>query len=165
VLVEPAVLELAEVETQVAYLAPGQLLATAEPVTVRTVLGSCVAVCLYDPLLRVGGMNHFLLPESRGGGEASFRYGDAAMEGLWRELARLGAGALGLRARVFGGARVLSGISDLMHLGERNVECALAWLGERRVPVVERHVLGSRARRIEFCVQDGAARIRLLGAA
>lgn len=151
--------------SEVTYLAPGQLFATNASITLRTVLGSCVAVCLYDSLLGVGGMNHFLLPGSSGSRDSSFRYGDAAMAGLWRELERLGAGPIGLRARVFGGARVLSGLSELMHLGKRNVDYALGWLAKRRVPVVERQVLGDRARRVEFRVSDGSAHVRLLGAA
>jgi chemotaxis protein CheD len=158
-------LETSAPATEVTYLAPGQLFAASGPVTLRTVLGSCVAVCLYDPLLGVGGMNHFLLPEATGTRDSSFRYGNVAMAGLWRELERLGAGPIGLRARVFGGARVLSGLSELMHLGKRNVDYALGWLAERRIPVVERQVLGDRARRVEFCVSDGNARVRLLGAA
>jgi chemotaxis protein CheD len=150
--------------SEIRYLAPGQLVATADPVTLRTVLGSCVAVCLHDAVLGVGGMNHFLLPGSRGPHDASFRYCEPAMAGLLRELELLGASRVRLRARIYGGARVLSGLSDLMHLGQRNVDGALAWLAERGVPVVERNVLGTRARRLEFGVSDGNARVRLLGA-
>jgi len=145
------------------YLAPGQLVATAEPRTLRTVLGSCVSVCLYDPLLRIGGMNHFLLPGTGTSGEPSSRYGEHAMATLWNEVVALGAASSGLRAYVYGGARVLAGVSDLMHLGQRNVECALAWLAERRVPIDDRNVLGTRARRLEFRVSDGVATLRILG--
>lgn len=147
------------------YLAPGQVVATAEPRTLRTVLGSCVAVCLYDPVQRIGGMNHFLLPGTGTSAEASSRYGEHAMAMLWNELLALGALPSGLRSCVFGGARVLAGISDLMHLGQRNVECALSWLADNRVPIDDRDVLGTRARRVEFRVSDGVATVRTLGAA
>lgn len=145
------------------YLAPGQVFATAEARTLKTVLGSCVAVCLYDPVLQIGGMNHFLLPGSGTSGEPSSRYGEHAMAALWNEIEGLGGLPTGIRACVFGGARVLAGIADLMHLGQRNVDCALEWLSERRVPIVDRHVLGTRARRLEFRVNDGVADVRILG--
>ena len=157
-------LDVASTPNPIAYLAPGQLLASAEALTLRTVLGSCVAVCLYDPLLRVGGMNHFLLPGKGGSAEGAFRYGEAALSGLLREIEGLGGSLLGMRARIFGGARVLGGLSELMHLGQRNVEYALEWLSEKRVPIVERDVLGARARRLEFDIGEGVARVRLLGA-
>jgi chemotaxis protein CheD len=157
------VLEVAHDANGTVYLAPGQLFATAEPRTLRTVLGSCVAVCLYDPVLRVGGMNHFLLPGTGTSAEPSGRYGEHAMTVLWDELVALGAHPTGVRACVFGGARVLAGISDLMHLGQRNVEFALAWLAARRIAIDDRNVLGTRARRVEFRVSDGVATVRMLG--
>jgi len=145
------------------YLAPGQLHASSEPCTMATVLGSCVSVCLYDAKLRQGGMNHFLLPGEREGAESSHRYGGAALSGLLEELQRLGSPARHLQAGVFGGARILAGVSELMHLGERNVEFAFEWLREQRIPIVARDVLGPRARRLEFRSNDGTTRIRLLG--
>jgi chemotaxis protein CheD len=158
------VLEPAHETSGTTYLAPGQVFATAAPRTLKTVLGSCVAVCLYDPVLQIGGMNHFLLPGSGTSGEPSCRYGEHAMASLWNEVAALGGLPSGIRASVFGGARVIAGIADLMHLGQRNVECALAWLSERRVPIVDRHVLGTHARRLEFRVSEGMANVRILGA-
>ena len=156
-------LEAAHETSGATYLAPGQVFATDEPLTLRTVLGSCVAVCLYDPVMRVGGMNHFLLPGTGTSGEPSSRYGEHAMTILWSQLLGFGALPTGIRACVFGGARVLGGLSDLMHLGRRNVECALEWLSARHVPIDDRHVLGTRARRIEFRVGEGLASVRILG--
>jgi chemotaxis protein CheD len=144
------------------YLAPGQLIATAERCVVKTVLGSCVAVCLYDPELRVGGMNHYLLPDEGGGGD-SFRHAGPALDGLLSAVQELGTSARRLHAYVFGGARVLPGISDLMHLGRRNAEYAFGWLEQRRIPALRRDVLGTRARRVEFHLGDGSSSVRVLG--
>jgi chemotaxis protein CheD len=146
------------------YLAPGQLVASADRCVLKTVLGSCVSVCLYDPSLRVGGMNHFLLPDAAGE-SSSFRYARPALDGLLAAVEELGGTARRMQACVFGGARVLPGISDLMHLGERNVEFAFAWLMERRIPAVTRDVLGSLARRVEFHLADGSSHVRVLGGA
>jgi chemotaxis protein CheD len=108
-------------------------------------------------------MNHFLLPGTGTSGEPSTRYGEHAMATLWNQVLALGAPPSGVRAYVYGGARVLAGISDLMHLGQRNVECAVGWLAERRIPIDDRNVLGTFARRVEFRVNDAVATVRILG--
>src|SRR4051812_49955421 len=69
-------------QRDILYVEPGQLLACTEPRRLRTILGSCVSVCLYDPSLRIGGMNHFMLPRAPQADVLSFRYGDRAMAGL-----------------------------------------------------------------------------------
>jgi chemotaxis protein CheD len=150
--------------SETVYLAPGQLVVTPEPCLLTTVLGSCVAVVLHDPVRRIAGMNHFLLPgtgESRSG---SYRYAEPSLDRLAHELELLGCRVSELRAGVFGGARVLVGISDLLHLGESNVEASFAWLRARAIPVFARDVLGDRARRLKFNVADGTTGVRLLGA-
>ena len=82
-------------------------------VTLTTVLGSCVAACLFDPIRGVGGMNHFLLAESGAGGESAMRYGAYAMEVLINDLMKLGASRERLRAKVFGGAKMMSALNDI----------------------------------------------------
>ena len=148
---------------QMHYVEPGQLLVCAEPRRLRTILGSCVSVCLYDPSLRIGGMNHFMLAHSRTDGAASFRYGDVAMQGLLDRMLRLGSEPRQLCAHVYGGAKVLSAISDLLHLGQLNVEFAFTWLEQQRIQVVSSGVLGTRARRLELDVESGRCVEQLLG--
>jgi chemotaxis protein CheD len=148
---------------EILYLEPGHLVVCTEPCRLRTVLGSCVAVCLYDAELRHGGMNHFMLPESPSSLETSSRYGARAMPTLLSRLERLGSERRSLSASVFGGACVLFGGSELMHLGRRNVDFALGWLEENGITVVERRVLGERARRLEFDIESGHCTERLLG--
>jgi chemotaxis protein CheD len=152
-------------DREVLYLEPGHLLVCTEPCRLRTVLGSCVAVCLYDPELRHGGMNHFMLPESPSSLETSCRYGNRAMPALVARLERLGSDRRSLCASVFGGACVLFPASGLMHLGRRNVDFALQWLEHHGISVVQSNVLGSTARRLEFDIETGACIERSLGVA
>lgn len=151
-------------DEDVLYVEPGQLLVCTEPRRLRTILGSCVSVCLYEPTQRMGGMNHFLLPRSPESEGRSFRYGDAAMRGLIERLERLGCERRALCAHVFGGARVLSALSETLHLGRCNVDFALGWLQQQGVTVVGSCVLGSVARRLEFDIATGICLAQLLGA-
>jgi chemotaxis protein CheD len=157
--------ETLEAASHVVYIAPGQLAVARDRSVLKTILGSCVAVCLYDPALRVGGMNHFLLPAACTAHDGSFRHGERAMSELLRRVSELGSCARELCAGVYGGARVLGELSAITHLGERNVEFALAWLEARQIPVVAHEVLGARARRVEFSVETGQSRIQVLGEA
>jgi chemotaxis protein CheD len=150
-------------ESEILYVEPGQLLVCTEPRRLRTVLGSCVSVCLYDPKLRQGGMNHFMLPASASADVTSTRYGDQAMKALVERLERLGSDRRQLTASVFGGARVLFEMTELMHLGRRNVDFALEWLSNEGIQVVAQGVLGQAARRLEFDIASGECTERKLG--
>jgi chemotaxis protein CheD len=83
--------------------------------TLQTVLGSCVAACLHDPVRGIGGMNHFLLPDDGTG--TDMRYASAAMERLVNELLKNGADRGRLQAKLFGGASIMSNLPDI---GRRN---------------------------------------------
>jgi chemotaxis protein CheD len=119
---------------------------------------------MYDPKLRHGGMNHFMLPTSASSEMVSTRYGDHAMRGLVERLERLGSDRRQLNASVFGGARVLFDITELMHLGRRNVEFAMEWLSDAGIAIGAQSVLGTAARRLEFDIASGACYERKLGA-
>jgi chemotaxis protein CheD len=95
--------------------------------------------------------------------EKSFRHGDRALTALVARFERLGSEPGRLRASVFGGARVLSSMSELMHLGRRNVEYALGWLTEAGISVVASDLLGSVGRRLDFHVGSGSTSVRVLG--
>jgi chemotaxis protein CheD len=155
--------ESTQVESAILYVEPGQLLVSTEPHVLRTILGSCVSVCLYDPLLRQGGMNHFMLPSARSAEERSFRYGDRSLLAMVERLERLGSSRHKLCASVFGGARMLSGVSETLHLGRRNAEFALDWLYEHRIQVIASGLLGDLARRLDFDLSSGSCSARPLG--
>jgi chemotaxis protein CheD len=133
-----------------------------EPTAITTVLGSCVAVCLHDPVATVGGMNHYLLPThvSR---EQSLRFGTVAIEALLAEVLARGAGRTRLQAKVFGGASVM-GVPDAgqRRLGDENVKLALRQLAGLAIPVVDGDVGGTRGRKLVFHSDDGSAWVRLL---
>ncbi|MBI5068919.1 MAG: chemotaxis protein CheD [Deltaproteobacteria bacterium] len=145
------------------YLQPGNVHSASEPTAITTVLGSCVSVCLYDPRARVGGMNHFLLPNPVNR-ERSARFGNVAMEELVEAVTRLGASLGSLRAKVFGGAAVLGTTrpSSKLHLGEENARLALGALLDLGIPMVDGDVGGNRGRKVVFFTDDGTAWMRTL---
>src|SRR5690242_19096441 len=142
-------------DPEVLYVEPGQLQVSTEPCRIRTILGSCVAVCLFDPELQHGGLNHFMLPVAPSAHELSTRYGNRAMRTLVDRLVRLGSEPRRLCASVYGGARVLFGDTEFLHLGRQNVEFAMQWLADAGVSVVGTGVGGMSARRIEFNATTG----------
>ncbi|MBF0095500.1 MAG: chemotaxis protein CheD, partial [Alphaproteobacteria bacterium] len=115
----------ATLRSQQVHLFPGEMICFPEPRLITTILGSCVAVCLWDKSLRFGGMNHFLLPSWEHQGEPSLRYGNVAVEALVREMLDLGSRMEDLRAKVFGGANVLPTSGDNPTIGTRNIEMAI----------------------------------------
>ena len=107
----------------------GEYYSSREPAVISTVLGPCVAVCLYDKTTKIGGMNHILMP---GNGKSSSkpcklesRYAMNAMELLINQMMQLGADRYSLTAKIFGGASILSAISPDFSLGMKNVEYVL----------------------------------------
>ncbi len=145
------------------YLHPGRIFVSAEPSTVRMVLGSCVAVCLWDPLRRVGGANHFLLPYPVGSGQDSPRFGNVAVQRLIEKLLALGCPKPNLLAKLFGGSCVLEAFQEKeTHLGTKNVVVARKLLKEEGIPVVAEDVGGQRGRRVIFQTDDGSAWVRRL---
>jgi len=142
------------------YLQPGELCTAAEPTEVVTLLGSCVAVCLFDPVAEVGGVNHFLLPRGPSS-DASPRYGTNAMALILEQLLALGARPTALRAKVFGGASSLRPTFG-RSLAAENVALALRVLEEARIPVLESDVGGQRGRKLVFHTDVGSAWMRRL---
>lgn len=130
-------------------------------VVMTTVLGSCIAVCMFDTTRRIGGLNHFLLPNREGGGGASVRYGAYAMELLINGLLRKGAERGRLRAKVFGGASMIGNLRDI---GASNAAFARQFLSDEGIPCVAESVSGTAARRIRFWPTDGRVRQLLVSA-
>ena len=143
------------------YLAPGQLCASRDRVQVTTILGSCVAVCLYDNEAAVGGVNHFLLPH---GAPPSPRFADHAITLLLKQVLALGAERLRLRAKLFGGACVLEALRASSALGARNVAAAHERLAAEGIPVVAEDTGGDLGRKLIFEVQTGSAWVRAIDA-
>ncbi len=143
------------------YLHPGQIEVSAEPTRATTILGSCVAVCLWDPKLRLGGVNHYLLPDWVGNGVSSGRFGNVAIERLIEKVLGLGSRKQDLRAKVFGGACVLEAFRGKSeHLGTKNVEVARTLLRQHGIRVVAEDVEGQRGRKLIFHTDTGAALVK-----
>ena len=124
------------------------------------VLGSCVAVCLYDPTRRIGGMNHFLLPFGREtGSERPLRYGLFAMESLINDLMKIGARKSRLEAKIFGGARISA---DLRDIGQANAVFAKEFLATEGIACVAESLGGTQARRVTFRATTGQARLLIV---
>lgn len=139
-----------------AYLLPGQLYVSAETCQIKTILGSCVAICLWDKKRGAGGMNHFLLPAGRQDQPKSLRYADEATRVLLEGMAALGCRPPNLRAKIFGGAAILHTREPYTSsLGARNVEAALELMRQADIPVVARETGGPQGRKILFNTDDG----------
>jgi chemotaxis protein CheD len=148
---------------QQAYLHAGHMVISREPCRVTTVLGSCVAVGVWDPTSGIGGINHFLLPH--GNDPHSARFGNSAVRTLIREVVAAGARRRSLQAKLFGGACVLRafrGSGSGTHLGQKNVEIARQILIEEGIPVAAEDADGERGRKLIFQTHDGAAWVRSL---
>lgn len=146
------------------FLPPGEICCPSDPAVVSTILGSCVAICLWDSQERKGGMNHFLLPH-RGNSPPSSRYGDVAFARLLAAMERLGCHPVHLRAKVFGGATVLPFGSRADTVGAQNVSVALDALGRYGIPVISRRTGGMRGLFVRFHTELGRAMVRELASA
>ncbi len=134
----------------------GDVQATRGPAVIKTLLGSCVAACLYDPETGVGGMNHFSLPGSSDEG-TSARYGAHAMELLVTAIMKKGGDRNRLRAKVFGGGKVLDVASEHLNVGARNAEFVLKYLEAEGIPIVGQSLGGNRGRLVRFRPHTGQA--------
>ena len=141
---------------------PGEFFVTTRDMLLVTVLGSCVAACIRDPQLGIGGMNHFMLPDAGTGVMSrSARYGGYAMELLVNELIKAGARRSALEAKVFGGGRVMASLSSA-NVGERNAGFVLDYLRQEGIPVLAQDLQESQARKIYFFPQSGRVLVKRL---
>ena len=145
------------------YLHPGKIFATAEPTAVTTILGSCVAVCLWDPMVATGGVAHFVLPRGAGDQASALRFGSVAVPELVQRLINLGCKIDRLRAKLFGGACVMAAFQrGSGQLGLDNAESARALLAAAGIPVLAEDLGGRRGRKLIFQVDDGAAWVKFV---
>ncbi len=150
---------------QAVKILPGQYYAASGDAAITTVLGSCVSTCLWDPVRRIGGMNHFMLPGDTEAFaspvKASARFGVYAMEVLINEMIRMGADRRRMVAKVFGGGRVLQGFG-LLDVGAKNCEFVLEFLSTECIPVVAQDLLDIYARKVHFFPETGKAQLKKL---
>jgi chemotaxis protein methyltransferase CheR len=138
----------------------GEMHASDRPVEIKTLLGSCVAACLYDPVTRIGGMNHFLLPESADHGGDPARFGVHAMEMLINALMKLGADRRRLEGKLFGGGNVLGSVARRPTVGERNSAFAREFLAREGIPIRGERLLSDCGTDVRFWPHEGRVFIR-----
>ncbi len=131
-----------------------------EDILIMTTLGSCIAACLWDREAKVGGMNHFMLPDGAAG---SGRYGSYAMEVLINAMMKQGATRATMEAKVFGGGQVIDGMTS-MNIGERNTAFVVDYLKTERIPIMSKDVLGPHPRKVCFLPASGKAMVKRLAA-
>jgi chemotaxis protein CheD len=141
------------------FLYPGQLFVSKDPVVITTILGSCAALCLWDHRKKMGGMNHYLLPEGTEDGPNRLRYGNFANPALLKELLALGCEMKNLQAKVFGGSSAFSA-NPTQAVGTRNSTLAEEFLRGNGIPLVGKDVSGKHGRKLIFHTQDGVTLIR-----
>jgi chemotaxis protein CheD len=154
-----------EHNSEAAKIFPGEYYATGRNMVLVTVLGSCVCACIRDRVSGIGGMNHFMLPDSGQDrsnplGESA-RYGTYAMEILINQLLKMGAKRSNLEAKVFGGASVLRGFT-VNNVGERNAEFVMQFLKTERIPVVAQDMLDVNPRKVYYFPATGLVRVKNL---
>lgn len=148
------------------FLHAGQVYVSAEPESIVIILGSCVAVCIWDPISGIGGATHYLLPEWDKRGTASLRYGNVSISALLQKLIDTGVDRHKLRAKIFGGGCLFDTMrkagASKDHLGQRNVEIATEILLLGRIPVMSSDIGGGRGKRVVFHTDTGEATVEEL---
>lgn len=157
----PLIYRDAQLNVDVVKILPAEYFVTNEPLGLMTVLGSCVAACLRDPILGLGGINHFMLPDGDSSDGAPARYGLHAMELLINELIKAGARRERLEAKVFGGGNVLKSFTS-MPIGTRNGQFVSEFLRNEGVNVVAKDLGGIHPRKICYFPTTGKAMVKLL---
>ena len=147
---------------------PGEYFATSRGGAIVTVLGSCVAACVRDRVAGIGGMNHFMLPEDASTGPNNWldpaiglatRYGSYAMESLVNDLLKLGATRERLEIKVFGGGRVLSGMTDV---GARNIDFVRRYIQLEGYRIAAEDLGGTQPRKVVYFPASGRVKMRRL---
>lgn len=140
----------------------GDVFAGSRPTVVRTVLGSCIAVCLRDPAAKVGGMNHFMLPRAAQDQQGGARYGVHAMELLINACMKHGGDRRCLEAKVFGGGHVLRIRRTESDVPQSNIRFILHFLRTENIPLVSSDLGGSVAREVYFFTDNGRVLLKRL---
>jgi len=140
-------------------LYPAALFAEKKPFMVDTVLGSCVAVCLFDQKLNIGGINHYMLPFWNGNGLASPKYGNIATEKLVEKMLKNGATIQNMVAKVFGGANQMN---TSMRIGDQNIEIARQTLANYGIKIIAENVGGGVGRKLRYNTSTGQVMMKFL---
>lgn len=134
-------------------LEPGYIFASAHGAIIRTVVGSCVAICLWDGEKRFGGMNHFLYPQILEKGKTTAEYGNVAIPALVKLLENLGSVRKNIVAQIYGGGKLHNVKKNTV--GEENISIARKQLRKQKIPIISEDVGGRMGRKIIFDTESG----------
>lgn len=137
------------------FIHVGQVHVDRAPFAISTVLGSCVAVCLYDTELGIGGMNHYLLPFWNGNGLQTPKFGNIAIPKLIESMMAKGSRTNTMEAKIFGGAMMNIGSCEAMMIGQKNILVAKEILNDYNIRIVAEDVGGQNGRKIQFDLERG----------
>jgi len=130
------------------FIGVGEIYIATKPTEIITVLGSCIAVCLYDERLQISAMNHYLVPLWNGNGLESPKYGNVSIPKMVNKILIKGSNIKTLKAKVFGGGNINNITSPEMMIGKKNLLIAKEILKEYKIPIVAEDTGGFRGRRI-----------------
>ena len=145
-----------------AKILPGEFYVTSNQEVVTTVLGSCISVCVYDPVNSIGGMNHFMLPSGNSDNDImsqSFRYGDVAMEKLVNVILRHGGNKAELIFKAFGGGQI---IKNMTSIGQRNISFLHKFMTMEGYKLSASDLGGPHPRKVVFNPLDGKVKLKRL---
>lgn len=142
------------------FIHVGQIHVSPTPLQIMTVLGSCVAVCLYDSTRAIAGMNHYLLPLWNNNGLQTPKFGNIAIVKLIEEMVAVGANPRTIQAKIFGGANMNFTANDTMLIGQRNILIAKEILSQYNIPIVASDVGGNNGRKITLNTTTGKVTLK-----
>lgn len=145
------------------FIHVGEIYIGVKATHISTVLGSCVAVCLYDPIEQVGGMNHYLVPLWNENGLQSPKYGNISIPRLIESMVNVGCHKSNIVAKVFGGANVIDVSQEEMMIGRKNILIAKELLREHGIKIVAQDVGGTQGRRIMMQSDTGKVLLKYTG--
>ena len=137
------------------YLLPGELIVTQDTLKISTILGSCVAVCLYDRDRRIAGMNHYMLPINNNNDPNRFRFGDTSLDYMLSQMIKIGAQKNKIIARVYGGSSMFMNTGPGFNIGRQNVEVALEFLKDNIIQIRSEETGGKTGRKVIFDTSAG----------
>jgi chemotaxis protein CheD len=149
----------------VAKILPGEFYVTKQREVISTVLGSCISACVYDEVMGIGGMNHFMLPINKAAAlgsiedQLSCRYGNWAMEFLINEVIKNGGNRNNLKVKLFGGGQIIQSMTDV---GEGNIRFASTYLKQEGFSIDSHDVGGPWPRKVLFYPETGKAQVKKL---
>ncbi|MFP4332853.1 MAG: chemotaxis protein CheD [Campylobacterales bacterium] len=147
------------------FINVGEIYVAKKPTEIVTILGSCVAVCLYDTTNKIGAMNHYLVPLWNGNGLASPKYGDVSVEKLVKHMFDQGCKPYNIIAKIFGGSNINIKSAEGMLIGKKNVIIAKEILAKHKIKIQAEDTGGNRGRRIMLVSDTGKIMLKYTGSA